>query len=606
MKNSSQPWCRLAAILLAFTIGPSVASAQALTVEEARKLLAEAQKRLLDLSIEAQRAQWVQSNFITYDTEILAAQRNEVLLGVQVDYAKQAARFDSVQLPEDLRRQMNLLKRTLVLPAPSDPAKTAELARLAASLEAQYGSGKYCPAGGAGGECKTLPDLEDVLRTSQDPKEMLEAWTGWHSIAPPMRDEYERVVQIANEGARDLGYKDTGALWRAKYDMPPDAFAAELDRLWGQVKPLYDSLHCYVRARLNEKYGDAVVPPGKPIPAHLLGNMWAQSWDNKYDLVAPPGADPGYDLTKLLEARKVDAKGMVEYGEGFFTSLGFASLPETFWERSLFTQPRDRDVVCHASAWDIDAQDDLRIKMCIKINDEDFRTIHHELGHNFYQRAYKEQPFLYQDSANDGFHEAVGDTVALSITPEYLKQLGFIDQLPDPSKDLGILMRAALDKVAFLPFGLLIDQWRWKVFSGEIQPSGYNKGWWELREKYQGVMAPVPRSEKDFDPGAKYHVPGNVPYTRYFLADILQYQLHRGLCQAAGIKGPLHRCSIYGNKEAGARLAKMLEMGSSRPWPEALEAVTGQDKMDATAILDYFAPLKTWLDAQNKGQKCGW
>jgi peptidyl-dipeptidase A len=606
MRPSWNPWCRLAAILLAFTLVPCLAAAQPPTVEEARKLLAEAQKRLLDLSIEAQRAQWVQSTYITYDTEILAAQRNEVLLGTQVDYAEQAARFDSVQLPEDLRRQMNLLKRTLVLPAPSDPAKTAELARLAASLEAQYGSGKYCPAGATGDECKTLPDLEDVLRTSRDPKELLEAWTGWHSVAPPMRDEYQRVVEIANEGARDLGYKDTGALWRSKYDMPPDAFAAELDRLWGQVKPLYDSLHCYVRAKLNEKYGDAVVPPGKPIPAHLLGNMWAQSWDNEYDIVAPPGADPGYDLTRLLEARKVDAKGMVKYGEGFFTSLGFAPLPETFWERSMFTQPRDRDVVCHASAWDIDAQDDLRIKMCIKINDEDFRTIHHELGHNFYQRAYKEQPFLYQDSANDGFHEAVGDTVALSITPEYLKQLGFIDQLPDPSKDLGILMRAALDKVAFLPFGLLIDQWRWKVFSGEIKPSEYNKGWWELREKYQGVMAPVPRSEKDFDPGAKYHVPGNVPYTRYFLADILQYQLHRGLCQSAGVKGPLHRCSVYGNKEAGARLAKMLEMGSSRPWPEALKVVTGQDKMDATAIIDYFAPLKTWLDAQNKGQKCGW
>jgi peptidyl-dipeptidase A len=388
--------------------------------------------------------------------------------------------------------------------------------------------------------------------------------------------------------------------------MPPDQFSAELDRLWGQVKPLYDSLHCYVRAQLNKKYGDAVVPLDKPIPAHLLGNMWAQDWTNIYDLVAPPNADPGYDLTKSLEAKNLDAKGMVKYGEGFFTSLGFAPLPETFWERSMITQPRDRNVVCHASAWDIDAQDDLRIKMCTKVNAEDFRTIHHELGHNFYQRAYKELPFVYQNSANDGFHEAVGDTIALSITPEYLKQLGLISQVPDPSKDLGLLMDRALDKVAFLPFGLLIDQWRWKVFSGEIKPTDYNKGWWDLRQKYQGVMAPVARSEQDFDPGAKYHVPGNTPYMRYFLADILQFQLHRGLCQAAGYKGPLHRCSIYNNKVAGARLAKMLEMGQSRPWPEALETVTGQKQMDATAILDYFAPLKTWLDQQNQGRKCGW
>jgi peptidyl-dipeptidase A len=388
--------------------------------------------------------------------------------------------------------------------------------------------------------------------------------------------------------------------------MPPDAFAAELDRLWGQVKPLYDSLHCYVRAKLNKQYGNDVVPLDKPIPAHLLGNMWAQTWDNLYWLVAPPNTDPGYDLTQRLQEKKVDPKGMVKYGESFFKSLGFPPLPDTFWERSMFTKPQDRDVVCHASAWSLDYKDDLRIKMCIKINDEDFRTIHHELGHNFYQRSYDKLPFLYQDSANDGFHEAVGDTIALSVTPEYLKQVGLIDQVPDPSKDLGLLMKKALEKVAFLPFGLIIDQWRWKVFSGEIKPEDYNKGWWDLRVKYEGIMPPVARSEKDFDPGAKFHVPGNTPYMRYFLADILQFQFQRGLCQAAGYKGPLHRCSIYGNKVAGERLAKMLEMGQSRPWPEALKEVTGQDKMDATAILDYFAPLKTWLDQQNQGQKCGW
>jgi peptidyl-dipeptidase A len=598
-----------AGLVLALAAAPAAAQTAARngaqpTVEDARKFLDDAQKRLFDLSVDAGRAGWVQANFITEDTQAIAAKLAESLLGAGVELAKEATRFDDVKLPDDLRREMDLLKRALVLPAPSDPAQTAELSRLAASLDAQYGSGKYCPPGG--GECKDLPQLEDVLRTSRDPKEILEAWTGWHGIAPPMRADYQRLVEIANAGSKELGYKDTGALWRSKYDMPPDQFAAELDRLYGQVKPLYESLHCYVRARLNKEYGDAVVPLDKPIPAHLLGNMWAQDWSNIYDLVAPPNADPGYDLTKRLEAKKLDAKGMVKYGENFFTSLGFAPLPETFWERSLITQPRDRDVQCHASAWSIDFKDDLRIKMCTKVNEEDFRTIHHELGHNFYQRAYNKLPFLFQDSANDGFHEAVGDTIALSITPDYLKQLGLIEQVPDPSKDLGLLMQRALEKVAFLPFGLVIDQWRWKVFSGEIKPTAYNQGWWDLRQKYQGVMAPVARSEKDFDPGAKYHVPGNTPYMRYFLADILQFQLHRGLCQAAGIKGPLHRCSIYGNKEAGARLAKMLEMGQSRPWPEALEVVTGQKQMDATAILDYFAPLKTWLDQQNQGQKCGW
>jgi peptidyl-dipeptidase A len=392
-------------------------------------------------------------------------------------------------------------------------------------------------------------------------------------------------------------------MWRSKYDMPPDAFSKEVDRLWEQVRPLYASLHAYVRSRLREKYGD-VVPASGPIPAHLLGNMWAQEWENIYPLVAPAGADPGYDLTELLKKRNTDWKQMVKYGEGFFTSLGFAPLPQTFWERSLFLKPRDRDVVCHASAWDIDYVSDLRLKMCIQITGEDFLTIHHELGHNIYQRAYSNQPIMFRDSANDGFHEAVGDTIALSITPEYLVKLGLLDKAPDTSKDIGLLLHRALEKIAFLPFGLMIDQWRWKVFSGEIPPEKYNEAWWQLRLKYQGIAPPAGRTDADFDPGAKYHVPANVPYTRYFLADILQFQFHRAL--NAGCAGPLNRCSIYDNKQAGSRLAAMLEMGASRPWQDALQAIAGTREMDATAIRDYFAPLQKWLDEQNRGKPVGW
>lgn len=572
------------------------------SAEDARRFADAAEQELLELTIASNHASWIQSNFITHDSQIVAAAASERLISAGVRMAKEAARFDGVDVPYEVRRKLNLLKLQLTAPAPSDPVKTKELTTIAAGMEATYGAGKYCK----GNDCLDINEITEIMAESRDPKRLLDVWQGWRTVSRPIRDDYARFVQLTNEGARELGYKDTGAMWRSKYDMPPDEFAAELDRLWGQVKPLYDSLHCYVRWKLNNKYGDEVVPPTGPIPAHLLGNIWAQDWSNIYDLVAPKQADPGYDLTKQLVAKKYTPLKMVKTGEQFFSSLGFEPLPETFWERSLFVKPEDREVVCHASAWDVDEVDDLRIKMCIKVNAEDFRTIHHELGHNYYQRAYNQQPFLFRNSANDGFHEAIGDTISLSVTPSYLRQIGLIAKEPDASKDIGLLLKDALEGVAFLPFGLLVDQWRWKVFSGEISPDDYNKGWWELRERYQGVQAPIARTEQDFDPGAKYHIPGNTPYTRYFLARILQYQFHRELCKTAGNTGPLNRCSIYGNKAAGERLAKTLEMGLSRPWPEALEVLAGSKQMDATAIIDYYAPLQTWLNQQNSGKTCGW
>ncbi len=601
----------LVALCPATVAGQAQAKPTPPTVAEAEQFMAGAEARLLQLFVARDRAQWVAATYITEDTETLAAQANELVIAASMELAQKATRFAALPLPAGLARKMALLKSSQVLPAPADAAKRQELTQIAAELEGIYGRGKYCPAakapGSEAGDCLDIGQLSEILATSRDPQQLEMAWTGWHTISRPMRAKYQRFVELGNEGAKELGYANLGELWRSKYDMPPDAFVAELDRLWGQVKPLYDSLHCYVRTRLTEQYGKELVEPGAPIPAQLLGNLWAQQWSNIYDIVKPRDVvDPGYDLTARLKAKGVDELGMVRYGEGFFSSLGFAKLPATFWTRSMFLKPRDRDVVCHASAWDVDQKDDLRIKMCIQVNEEDFSTIHHELGHNYYQRAYNQQPTLFLDSANDGFHEALGDTVALSVTPAYLKTLGLIDEESPAAADIALLLQKALDKVAFLPFGLTIDKWRWEVFSGKVTPEHYNQAWWDLKLEYQGVVPPAARSEADFDPGAKFHVPGNTPYMRYFLADVLQFQFQRALCKAAGQSGPLHRCSIYGSEAAGDRLNAMMELGASRPWPDALEALTGERAMDASAILDYFAPLQTWLDQQNRGQVCGW
>jgi len=573
------------------------------TLADAQEFMKNAEARLAELSVKGNQAQWVQENFITEDTEALAADANDEISAVTTDLVEQSKRFDGLNMPPELARKFLLLRLGLTAPTPKDPALRKEMTQIAASLDADYGKGKYCKTAS---DCLDITQIETKMASSRDPQELLDLWKGWHSIGPPMRDRFARFVELSNQGAREMGFKDTGALWRSGYDMPPDAFSADLERLWNQVRPLYLSLHTYVRAQLVKKYGPNVVPPDGPIPAELLGNIWAQDWTHIFPILGLPENSRGYDLTDLLKAKNLDAKGMVKYGEGFFTSMGFAPLPKTFWERSLFTKPADRDVVCHASAWDIDNKDDLRIKMCILVRDEDFVTIHHELGHNFYQRAYKNQPFMFESGANDGFHEAIGDSIALAVTPGYLKEVGLLDKVPPADADIPLLLQQALDRVAFLPFGLLIDQWRWKVFSGEIKPGDYNKAWWELRLKYQGVAPPVGRTEADFDPGAKYHVAANVPYTRYFLAHILEFQFYRAMCKTAGYTGPLNRCTFYGSKAAGAQFNKMLEMGQSKPWPDALEAGTGERQIDGNALLEYFAPLQKWLDEQNKGQRVGW
>ena len=585
---------------------PAPKTPPAPTVAEAKKFMRDAEAQLLDVGMKQSRADWVNQNFITDDTEGISADANNVLIGETTKLAEQATRFDKLKLSPELARKFKLLKLSLPMPAPGNAQERGELTKIQVSMQSDYGKGKYCPPA-TPDKCLSLPEMEKIMAGSTDPQQLKDLWLGWHKVGAPMRQRYSRFVELSNKGAREMGFPDVGALWRSNYDMAPDAFSADLERLWQQVRPLYLSLHAYVRTQLSKKYGPNVVPPDGMIPAHLLGNMWGQEWGNIYPLVAPANAEKGYDLTKLLQDKNTTPLQMVKYGEGFFTSLGFAPLPQTFWERSLFVKPKDRDVVCHASAWDLDGQEDVRLKMCIQVRDEDFITIHHELGHNFYQRAYRRQPVLFEDSANDGFHEALGDTMALSaVTPEYLHQVGLLPQVPQTSNDIPFLLREALDKVAFLPFGLRIDRWRWQVFNGTIKPQDYNQAWWEMINQYQGLSAPVPRSEADFDPGAKYHVPANVPYTRYFLARIYQFQFYRALCKASGYTGPLYKCSFYGNKAAGEKLAKALEMGKSRPWQEVMFELTGEKQGDASAMMEYYAPLKQWLDEQNKGQKIGW
>jgi peptidyl-dipeptidase A len=602
-------WLAAASTLLlsACSGGSSSTPAGAGKTESADEFVARVNQQLLELSEVTEAAGFVQATYITPDTELLNSRVNEPYLEFVSKAAEESRRYDGQQLSTDTARAIKLLKLEVSAPAPGDPAKRRELTQLTSRLEAMYGEAKFCPSGPD--SCKTLDELSDTISRSRNYDELTTAWKGWHDIGAPMREPYERFAALANEGARELGFKDLGVMWRSGYDMPPEEFDQVAEKLWQQVKPLYDELHCDARARLATKYGEDKVPAGKPIPAQLLGNMWAQQWNNIYDDILKPFPKASIERAdRRLKAGNWDAVRMTKSAEAFYVSMGFPALPETFWQRSMLTRPRDREVVCHASAWDMSGRsDDVRIKMCIYQTEEDLFTVYHELGHVYYYLMYGKLPYLFQDDPNDGFHEAIGDTVNLSVTPGYLSKIGLLGPLkPSNEAVINQQMKMASEKIAFLPFARLIDQWRWRVFSGEITPANYNSTWWDLRTKYQGVVPPVERTEKDFDPGAKYHIPGNTPYTRYFLSYILQFQFHKALCERGGFKGPLHECSVFENKEAGKRYMDMLALGASEPWPDIMEKLTGTREMDGSAIIEYFQPLMGYLKEQNKTRQCGW
>ncbi len=621
----------------------AITAATAPAGETADQFIARVNDEYRRMYPELTAAQWLSATYITDESQLLSAKGNERYLAQLKNWIDQARKFEGQQMSPDTARAIALLKLATAMPPPKDPAKLAELTQITARMEGMYGAGEYCTGEGDAKVCRQLGDLEDVLRSSRDYQQQLAAWEGWHTIAPAMRKDYTRFAELVNEGARDLGFADTGEMWRSGYDMPPAEIAAETDRLWGQVKPLYEQLHCYSRTRLQAKYGAGKgAVAGGMLPAHLMGNMWQQDWGNLWDVLAPyqnagsldinsalteqyqqvyqaqlakhAGASAPSELAQIeQDAQLANAKQMTERAQDFYTSLGMPSLPESYWVKTQFIKPRDRDVVCHASAWDMTMSGDVRTKMCIKPNEEDFTTIYHELGHVYYYLAYNKLPPLFQAGAHDGFHEAIGDTIVLAMTPKYLQSIGLValrpaqdDRVLDNEALINAQMRMALAKVSFMPFGLMIDRWRWGVFDGSIKPGQYNQAWWDLKAKYQGVAPLTARGEEFFDAGAKYHVPGNTPYTRYFLSHILQFQFYKSLCDAAGYQGPLYECSFYGNKQAGAKFQAMLSKGASQPWQKTMKELTGGEKMDAAAVLEYFAPLQTWLTQQNEGKSCGW
>lgn len=566
-------------------------------VLEAKRFLAQTETRLASLDADQARAGWVAAHFPNDDSAALAAHAGALRLAAASEAALAARRFNGLNLSNTDARKLRLLQRTLALP---DPQARADYVAARAALAGAYGKAGYCPA--AGRPCPAPGEPETVLATSRDPAKLQAAWTGWHAQASAYKERYAGFVQLSNRGARAMGYADTGELWRAGHDMPPGEFTFEMERLWLQVRPLYEALHEYARYKLRVAYGPDVVPLTGPVPAHLFGDMWGRTWDNIYPLLAPAQGAAGADLARMLEKNGTTPARMDAYAEDFYTSLGLPKLPAAFQECAPPATPRGRDAIHHATAWPAGA-DDACIGMPASAAAGDFAARYRALGHAYYLLAWQDQPVLFRHGAGDGFDEAVGDAIALSITPGYLHGIGLMQDEPDAQADIGELLRRALSKVPVLPFAYSVDRWRWDVQAGTTQPADYDLAWWQSREHYMGMRRPGTArfgSGDGFDAGAEYHVPADVPYAGHFIAGVLQFQLHRALCREAGHEGPLHRCSIHGSAKAGRKLQAMMQLGSSKPWQEALKAVSGEERLDGDALLEYFAPLKTWLDEQNR------
>eukprot|EP01095_Lingulamoeba_sp_RSL-Kostka_P017815 TRINITY_DN9498_c0_g1_i1.p1 TRINITY_DN9498_c0_g1~~TRINITY_DN9498_c0_g1_i1.p1 ORF type:complete len:723 (-),score=260.59 TRINITY_DN9498_c0_g1_i1:106-2274(-) len=564
---------------------------------------------------------------INEENEALAIEADKLLSIFKNEAITNITKFsdDEINALSDAeKRELYLLRVLNDIPPLKDEDDNEQLSKLIADMSGIYSTNTIAlPGGGTG----YLTDAEDFMANSFNYTQLGLVWYEWRYGVRSMKSKYEQMVELSNKGAQQIEFNDTGDLWKSRFDMSAKDFEKLVDKLWNDLKPLYSSLHCYVRSRLNTFYNeqnsqivfDGIDQDGnevfqEPIPAHILGNMWAQDWSNIYDIVVPFPEASTPDISPQLQDKT--PVNMVQYAENFFSSLGLGDLPHKFWDHSMLSKPEDKDVVCHASAWDIDrgneeSDEDVRLKMCIEKTQSDLITIHHELGHIYYYKQYRTQPQLFRNGANNGFHEGIGDTIALSTTPDYFQKIDLLpDFVSDEKSDMNQLMMKGLEKIAFLPFGLLIDKWRWDVFSGKTKPEDYTNDWWYYRNYYQGVQTPFVLSEEDFHPGAKFHVPSDVPYIRYFLAAIYQFQFHEALCKLAGHEGPLYKCSIYESEEAGAKLKEMLSLGASKPWQEALGVILDQEDADisASSLLKYFKPLHDWLNDQIDSQdlQCGW
>ncbi|KAG9486097.1 hypothetical protein GDO78_008918, partial [Eleutherodactylus coqui] len=608
----------LGLLWLLYTLALIDPSTQDVT-SDAQKFLEEYQREAEPRSYQANLAQWEYNTNITTEN----ADKMNAAAATWSEFYKNASDL-SAQYPIDdvtndtVKLQLIYLGNKGSAILPND--KYARLNAILNEMSTIYSTQTVCSPDGT--RCLAFePGLDQIMLDSTNYEERLWAWEGWRAEAgKKMRKLYEEYVDLENEAARLNGYQDYGDYWRGnyktltndiEYSYDGNDLLNDVNSTFYKILPLYKDLHAYVRSRLQEKYGSDYISSEGGLPAHLLGDMWGRFWTNLYPLVVPYPNTESIDVTDTMVAEKWTVDRMFKEAEKFFESVNLFRLNDNFWNNSMLQEPSDgRKVVCHPTAWDM-GMNDFRIKMCSKVNMEDFLTVHHEMGHIQYDMAYHHLPMLLRSGANEGFHEAVGEIMSLSAaTPEHLKSLQLLPSsfIETEETKINFLLRQALTIVGTLPFTYMLELWRWRVFSGEIPKDKWMQTWWDMKREMVGVVEPVGHDESYCDPAALFHVANDYSFIRYYTRTIYQFQFQDALCKIANRSNPLYSCDITNSTAAGDKLRSMLELGNSKPWTEALKSITGGTKIDVQPLLNYFEPLHTWLRNNNtaKNRTVGW
>ncbi|XP_045110504.1 angiotensin-converting enzyme-like isoform X5 [Portunus trituberculatus] len=576
---------RVAAVVVVVVVGCGAVDWGA--EEEAVQLLGDYHKEAGHVLNEYAKALWDYATNITLHNTERKKEASARTRQFKDKWSKRSRNLADLDLTNDTRR---MIKKAFQIQLNEEDGRN--LSQVLSNMSTIYSTAQVCLHGKG---CVGLdPDLTNLMANSRNYSELLEIWKGWReSVSREIKPYYLQYLDLMNKMARLNNFSDAGEMWRDKYETP--AFEAAMEDLYKEVRPLYLLIHAYVRRRLRQHYPQ--IEPRGALPACVLGDMWGRFWRNISPLVTPYPDLTQLDVTSELVRLNHTPHTMFRMGGEFFTSMGLKPLPNTFWTRSMLVKPEGREVVCHPTAWDFYDGKDFRIKMCTQVNMEDLQTIHHELGHVQYFMEYAHLPLTYRNGANGGFHEAIGELVGMVVeTPQYLTKIGLLPHRPaGPEMEVNQLMWAALQTVTTLPFHLVRDVWRWRVWRGDVEEAKYNEDFWRLMLEYAGVKPPVPRTDKDLDPPALFHVANNYDMIRYFTRTILQFQILEGLCRAAGHQGPLHTCDLHGSEKAGRLLASGLALGSSKPWPEVLKVLTGSSTMSTKPLREFFAPLEHWI-----------